>query len=1011
MCRSIINLKFYNSFANSDYECNLISISKLIMKSETEWDSRLKTLQEQLAGELFYDKTSRLIYSTDASAYREKPLAVARPKTVEDIKKLMTFARNHQIGLIPRTAGTSLAGQVVGNGIVVDVSRYFTNIIEVNKEEKWVRLQPGVILDELNLHLRQFNLFFGPETSTSNRCMIGGMVGNNACGAHSLIYGSTRDHLLSVKAILSDGSEVEFRELTRAEFNEKLQGEDIENRLYQNINSILISDANQHEIRKQFPDPDIKRRNNGYAIDLLLESDPFVSNGVPFNFCKLIAGSEGTLAFITEIKLNLAPVPPKFKGLICAHFETLEQALKANLIALKYKPGAIELMDKFILDCTKANIEQRKNRFFVKGEPEAIMIVEFARNSMEEVEELRHKLENDIRDAGYGYHFPLVTGDDINKVWALRKAGLGVLANLPGDAKPVSVIEDTAVNPAVLPEYIADIKEMLNRYNLECVFHAHIATGELHLRPVLNLKNPEHVKLFRIVATETAKIVKKHRGSLSGEHGDGRLRGEFIPLMIGEKNYELLKEIKKTWDPENIFNPGKIVNTQSMNTSLRYVPGKEERMFDTVFDYSSTLGFMRLVEMCNGSGDCRKSVLIGGTMCPSYMATKDENTTTRARANMLREVITNSNKKNPFDDKELYSILDLCLSCKGCKSECPSNVDMAKLKAEFLQHYYDSHPAPLRARLIAYITTINKLVSVLPGLYNWFISNKFFSTLIKKSIGFEVKRSMPQLHSQTLNRWLGKNLVKLNGEIKSPKNPVYLFVDEFTNFNDVPTGIITVKLLTKLGYPVKVIKHKESGRTFISKGFLRKAKKIAIENVLIFKDIVTSESPLVGIEPSAILSFRDEYPDLVGKELKKDAESLGANVFIIDEFLADRYEKGEIDRNLFTSEAKVIKLHGHCQQKAVASTAPTKVMLGIPVHYTVEEIKSGCCGMAGSFGFEKEHYELSMKVGELILLPEVRKAPAETIISAPGTSCRHQIKDGTGRNALHPVEVLFQALK
>ena len=981
------------------------------MINEIQVESNLKNLSEQMEGDLQFDKTSRYIYSTDASAFRERPLAVARPKTIQDIKRLIKFARDNKIGLVPRTAGTSLAGQVVGNGIIVDVSRYFTEIIELNKEERWVRVQPGVILDELNLYLKDFGLFFGPETSTSNRCMIGGMVGNNACGAHSLIYGSTRDHLLGVKAILSDGSEAEFNELSVSEFKGKLQGDSLENKLYQNINEILSLSENQKEIRQQYPDPAVKRRNNGYAVDMLLESDPFIKNGKLFNFCKLIAGSEGTLAFITEIKLNLVPLPPKNKGLICVHFESLEQAFKANLIALKHKPGAIELMDKFILECTKANIEQRKNRFFVHGEPEAIMIIEFARETMEEIEELRDQIEKDIRAAGYGYHFPLITGSDINKVWALRKAGLGVLANIPGDGKPVSVIEDTAVNPEVLPEYIVDIKEMLSRYNLKCVFHAHIATGELHLRPVLNLKDPKDVELFRIVATETANIVKKHRGSLSGEHGDGRLRGEFIPLMVGEKNFELIKEIKKTWDPINIFNPGKIVNTPSMNTSLRYKPGADFKEFDTIFDYSSSLGFMRLVEMCNGSGDCRKSALIGGTMCPSYMATKDENTTTRARANMLREVLTNSQKKNPFDDKELYNILDLCLSCKGCKSECPSNVDMAKLKAEFLQHYYDSHRIPVRTKLIAYITTINKFASIVPAIYNWFVSNKFISTLIKKSIGFAVKRSMPKLHKQTLNKWLGKNLNMLNGELKQPKSPVYLFVDEFTNFNDVPTGIVTVKLLTKLGFPVKVINHNLSGRTFISKGLLRKAKKIAIDNVMIFKDIISDNSPLIGIEPSAILSFRDEYPDLVGKDLKEEADTLAKNVYIIDEFLAKKYEEGEIDRNLFTDEKKEIKLHGHCQQKSVASTVPTKTMLGIPVNFNVEEIKSGCCGMAGSFGFEKEHYDLSMKVGELVLFPEVRKSSAETIISAPGTSCRHQILDGTGRIALHPVEVLFRALK
>ncbi len=973
--------------------------------------SALANLPELLEGDLYLDNTSLSVYATDASAYREKPLAVARPKHTKDLKILIDFARQHRISLIPRTAGTSLAGQVVGNGIIVDVSRYFTRIIELNTRERRVRLEPGVVLDELNMYLKPHGLFFGPETSTSNRCMVGGMVGNNACGAHSLIYGSTRDHLLEVKAMLADGSEVVFGGLTSEEFYRKTSGETLENKLYSQISSILSDPENQDEIRNEFPDARIKRRNTGYALDLLLETDPFTGNGNPFNFCKLIAGSEGTLAFITEITLNLVPLPPASKGLVCVHFRSLGDALKANLIALRHDPGAVELMDKYILDCTQANIEQRKNRFFIEDDPAAILIIEFARDTPEEIREIRDKLERDILAAGYGYHFPLITGEDIQKVWALRKAGLGVLSNLPGDAKPVSVIEDTAVHPEVLPQYIEEFNSILNRYTLRCVYHAHIATGELHLRPVLNLKDPHDVVLFRTVAREVAALVKKFNGSLSGEHGDGRLRGEFIPVIVGEKNYRLFREIKQLWDPENIFNKGKITGTPPMDTNLRYQPGKPVREFSTFFDYSSTQGFIRLVEMCNGSGDCRKSELAGGTMCPSYMATRDEYTTTRARANMLREVLTHSRKKNPFDDKELFAILDLCLSCKGCKSECPSNVDMAKLKAEFLQHYYDSNRIPLRTRLIAHITDINRMASLIPGVYNKFVGNPYLSGVLKKIIGFAQNRSIPALHRQTLRRWLKSNLNTLNRSIKDPKNTVCLFIDEFTNFNDVPAGIATVRLLTRLGFPVKVIAHAESGRTYLSKGFLRKARKIAIRNVTLFRDIISEKLPLIGIEPSAILAFRDEYPDLVGEELRNDAAGLSNNVYIVDEFLSAAYSRGEFSRDLFTDTPAHIKLHGHCQQKAVASTIPTQNMLSIPRNYNVEEIKSGCCGMAGSFGYEKEHYDLSMKVGDLVLFPEINKIPEDTIIAAPGTSCRHQIKDGTGRRAFHPVEVLFNALK
>ena len=971
---------------------------------------KLEKLQEHIKGDVFTTETWRLMYATDASAYRELPLGVVRPKDADDIKTLISFVHDEGISLIPRTAGTSLAGQVVGSGIVADVSKYMTAILEINTEEHWICVQPGVVLDELNKRIQPYGLFFGPETSTSSRCMIGGMVGNNSCGAHSLIYGSTREHVLSIKAILSDGSEVEFKPLTKKEFLAKSQENTLEGRIYRNINTILSNPENQQEIREQFPDKNIPRRNMGYAIDLLLESEPFTDEGKPFNFCTLLAGSEGTLAFTTEIKLHLLPLPPKEKALICVHHHNLEEALKANLIALKYQPGSVELMDDVIMECTKSNIEQNRNRFFVKDNPGAILIVEFARNSKEEILDIAKKMEAEMRQAGYGYHFPIVFGSDCARVWALRKAGLGLLSNIPGDARPVAVTEDTAVHPEVLPEYIAEFKTMLASHGLSCVYYAHVATGELHLRPVLNLKDPKHVELFHTVATETARLVKKYRGSLSGEHGDGRLRGEFIPLMLGEHNYQLFKDIKATWDAQNIFNPGKIVNTPAMNTFLRYRTGEPFRDLKTIFDFSKSGGMLRAIESCNGSADCRKSAIMGGTMCPSFMATLDENATTRARANILREFLTNSTKPNPFDHKEIYSILDLCLSCKGCKAECPSNIDMAKYKAEFLQHYYDANGIPLRTRLIAYITKINSLGSILPSVFNFFVENKFTSGILKKMLGFAPKRSIPALYKFTLRSWLKKNTPNA-GNMQGLKGKVYLFADEFSNYNDTEIGIKAVKLLSQLGYQVEIPKHGESGRTYISKGLIRTAQKIANQNVSLLKDLISDKTPLIGIEPSAILSFRDEYPELVKPELRKDAAQLSKNALLFDEFIVREAEKGNISAKQFTSEAKTIKLHGHCQQKSVATTETTKKMLTLPTNYTVEEIKSGCCGMAGSFGYEKEHYQLSMKVGELVLFPEIKKAADDVLIAAPGTSCRHQIFDGTHRKALHPVEILFDALK
>jgi FAD/FMN-containing dehydrogenase/Fe-S oxidoreductase len=959
-----------------------------------------------IKGDVFTDEIHLLLYSTDASAYKEKPIAVIQPKDTDDIKKIIEFARKEKLSVVPRTAGTSLAGQVVGSGIIVDVSKYMTNIIEINKAEKWIRVQPGVVLDELNQLVAESGLFFGPETSTSNRCMIGGMLGNNACGAHSLIYGSTRDHTLSVNCILSDGSEVEFEELNIGAFEQKCNGNTFENKLYKNINEILSKKEHQKEIRKEFPDKDIKRRNTAYAIDLLLESNPFTSGTPNFNFSKLIAGSEGTLAFITEIKLNLIPLPPKNKLLICVHHHSIKEALYANIQILKHQPSSIELMDDLIMECIKGNITQSKNRFFIQGNPGAILIVEFMGNSIAELEQKSTLLIDDLKKQNMGYHYPLVWGNDIPKVWNLRKAGLGLLSNIPGDAKAVPVVEDTAVNPKVLPNFIAEFDKMLKTHNLICVYYAHIATGELHLRPVLNLKNPKDVELFHTIALKTAHLVKKYNGSLSGEHGDGRLRGEFIPLMIGEKNYKLIKEIKKVWDPENIFNPQKIVDTPKMNTSLRYKTGQKSREFNTYFDFSKDNGLLRAIEKCNGSGDCRKSAVIGGTMCPSFMASKDEDKTTRARANILREFLTNSTKENPFNHKEVYEILDLCLSCKACKSECPSSVDITKYKAEFLQHYYDTNGVSFRNRLIANITKINSFGSNVPTIFNFFISNSFFSGITKQLFGFAPKRSIPVLGKYTLRCWANKQSKLMD----YPNGKVYLFADEFTNYNDTELGITAIKLLNKLGYEVIIPDHKESGRTYLSKGLLKKAKILANENVRLLKNIITEEHPLIGIEPSGILSFRDEYPELVEKSLVEAAKKLAAKALMFDEFIMQEVAKGKIAKDIFSNKIQKVKLHGHCHQKALATTEATKKMLSLPANYEVTEIKSGCCGMAGSFGYEKEHYEFSMKVGELVLFPEVRNSDDYTIISAPGTSCRHQIKDGTGKTALHPIEVLYQAI-
>lgn len=965
-------------------------------------------LRNDLEGEFFTDETTRRLYATDASAYREIPIAVAIPKSNNDLLKLVRFAAKNKTSVIPRTAGTSLAGQVVGGGIVVDVSRHFNRIIEVNAKEQWAIVEPGIVRDDLNQHLKSFGYFFAPETSTANRAMIGGMIGNNSCGSNSVVFGSTREHLLEVNVILSDGSTAWFGPLTRDEFTKRTSGETLENKLYQHIDKTLSSPENIAAIEKDFPKVSIERRNTGYAIDMLARMQPFNSNGAAFNFSSLIAGSEGTLAFITSAKIKLSALDPPHKKLVCIHCKSIDESLRANLVALKHKPSAVELMDHYVFEATKRNIGQQENRFFIEGDPQAILVAELTRDSESKVDADAAALIADLQRQGLGYSYPLVAGENIKKVWNLRKAGLGLLSNIPGDEKPVPVIEDTAVDVEDLPAYIADFGEVLKKHGLYSVHYAHAGSGELHLRPIIDLKKAEGIRLFRTIAEEVATLVKKYDGSLSGEHGDGRLRGEFIPQMIGEHNYQLIKGLKRVWDPHNVFNPGKIVDTPPMDTNLRFESDQVTKEFDTILDFSNNLGILRTAEQCNGSGDCRKTELSGGTMCPSYMATRKEKDTTRARANILREMITRSDRANPFAHDEIKEVMDLCLSCKGCKSECPSNVDMGKLKQEWQYQYYKEKGVPFRSRLIGNFSLGMKLASVAPWGYNLIFNNKTLGNFAKDVIGFAKDRSMPHLSKVAWRSWF-RNQFKPT--VKDDSKIVYLFIDELLNYNEAEIGITTVKLLDKLGYTIRFVDHAESGRSFLSKGLLEEAREFAKKNVRLFQDLITDKTPLIGVEPSAILTFRDEYPDLLRGEEQKAAHHIGTYTYLIEEFLSKELEAGRIDLSLFKEQKKLIKVHGHCQQKALSSMVPVKKILTRMGSNEVHMIPSGCCGMAGSFGYEKEHYDLSMQIGELVLFPTVRKQSDDVIIAAAGTSCRHQIKDGTGKKALHPVEIIYDALK
>jgi len=963
----------------------------------------LNKLNNSLEGKLLLDKLTTTLYATDASVYRKMPLAVVFPKTIEDIKKIIVFAKDNKVGLIPRTAGTSLAGQCVGDGIVVDVSKNFTKILHLDEEKKQIRVQPGVIRDELNQYLAPYGLFFGPNTSTSNRCMIGGMVGNNSSGTTSIQYGVTRDKVVALKTILADGNTAEFKAITAEEFQQKTTLNTFEGEIYNNVYNELKNKELQEEIKREFPKPQIHRRSTGYAVDELLKSSIFGGDNNHINLCELLSGSEGTLAFTTEITVQLNDLPPKFAAMVVTHYKTLEDCLSDVAPVMKHSLHVCEMMDKIILDCTKSNRAQLANRFFVDGDPAALLMLEVKAHTQEGLDMQIESLLKTVEASNLSYANPVLKGKDINKAIELRKAGLGLLGNMVGDRKAVACIEDTAVALEDLKDFIAEFSQIMKGYDQKAVYYAHAGAGELHLRPILNLKKGEDVKLFREITTNVAKLTKKYKGSFSGEHGDGIVRAEFIPLMIGKKNYDLLKRIKSYFDPTNIFNPGKIVDAYPMDESLRYEIDREEPKIKTLLDFSDSEGILKAAEKCNGSGDCRKTSNMAGAMCPSYHATKNEKDTTRGRANALREFLTTSENKNKFDQKELKQVFDLCLSCKACSSECPSNVDVATLKAEFLYQYQEANGYSFRSKLFAKSTNANKLGSKFSGLTNAIYDSKPLSGLIKKISGVAPERSLPKVYKFNFN----KHLQTTKKQYLKNKNKVILYIDEFTNYLDIELGKDAIEVLVRLGYDVELF-YAESGRTYISKGFLKEAKKLAIRNVESLSVFAKQGLPIIGLEPSAILSFRDEYKRLVQD---KEAVTLIANhSFIIEEFLASEIEKGVLTANSFTKETKTVKIHNHCHQKSLSNQKVTFDVLNLPKNYSVSIISSGCCGMAGSFGYEKEHYEVSMNIGELKLFPAVRKAHKNTIIAANGTSCRHQIYDGTKRKAQHPITIIKEAL-
>ena len=945
---------------------------------------------KEIGCEFRFDETAKVLYSTDASIYEIKPLGVAYPRNATHVSKLLQFAYERSIPVTSRGGGTSLGGQTVGEGIQIAFSRYMNKVVEVNTQERLSRIQPCVVLDELNATLKPLGLFFAPDVSPSNRANIGGMIGNNSCGSHSIIYGKTIDHILDLNVVLSDGAQTCFRAVEQREYKEKIKEDNLEGNIYKEIRQ--IAQKNQGEIKARFPS--IMRRVGGYNLDEFLEEDTF-------DLCKMVVGSEGTLVAVTEARINLVPLP-KHIGLSICHFSDLIEAMEAPVDILKTEPSAIELTDKTILDLAKESPAAAEQRNFISGDPEAILMVEYYGETSEEVLDKIIKLEAMLRDKNMGYAYVRAMDSSAQgNAWSIRKAGLGLLMGMKGDTKPATFVEDTAVAPEKLPEYIRKFREIVHKHGTVASYYAHASVGTIHIRPLINLKQASEIARMRAIAEDIRDLVLEFGGAISSEHGDGLVRSEWNEKMFGPKLYQAFKDIKSVFDPNGIMNPGKIIANQKMTENLRLGSNYQTELINTYFDFSSDGGFARSIELCNGVGACRKKFI--GTMCPSYMATLDEEHSTRGRANVLRAALSGKLDDEGFTSQKVYDALDLCLECKGGKGECPSNVDMAKMKYEFLGHYYDKNGLPLRNRIFGHIDVLNKIGSLFSPLSNIILNHPWHKFLLEKMIGIDQRRTLPRFAEETFEQWYFYN--NSSNSRKHDQPTVVFFPDTFVNYSEPHIGIAAVKVLQSAGYRVILAEPRACcGRPLISKGMLTQAKAVAQYNIEQLKKYVDLGWPVVGCEPSCIMTFRDDYRDLVDDN---QIDEIDDNIFMIDEFLAKEHACGRLQLPVTRIERK-IGLHGHCQQKAIAGTGSTVNALELIPGYDVTTLNTGCCGMAGSFGYEKEHFDLSLKIGEDRLFPAIRNSANDQIdFTATGTSCRHQIAHGTNKIAYHPIELIW----
>lgn len=956
-------------------------------------------LRHAVGGDVRTDLYNRTLYSTDASLYQVLPLGVFFPRHADEVAAAVTLAAQYQIPVLPRAGGTALAGQTVNAALVIDTTHHMDRLLEVNAEERRVRVQPGLILDALNRQLKPTGLQFGPDPASSNRAAMGGIVGNNATGSHSILYGMAVDHVLETRVVLDDGTPVTFGPLDT--MTDALASNGRMGKIYRGIYNLITT----HGEVIRTGTPRHWRRCGGYNLFRFVDGVPDSpyprADGGRFNLAQLICGSEGTLGMITELTLNLVP-RPQLTALGIIHFDDAYTTMDATQAVLETQPSAVELLDRLSMQlCRTQPTYAKLLNTFIEGKPECVLITEYYGDTEAELQDKLDKLTAHLRQRGVKFTamVPLLTPEQQSRVWQVRKAGLGLVLSKRGDYKPISFVEDSAVPVEHLADYITRLEAFCHSLGTEMAYYAHASGGCLHVRPLVNTKLAEEVAKLPEISRYAVSLLKEYGGTWSSEHGDGRSRSWLNESFFGPELYNLFRQVKHTFDPHGLFNPGNIVEAGPMTDNLRFDAAYHHIPLTEHLDFSSDMGLHRAVEMCNGAGVCRK--VTAGTMCPSYMVTKEEEHSTRGRANLLRAAFTGKMPAEEFTSPRMYHAMDLCISCKACKTECPSSVDMAKIKFEFLAHYYENHGIPLRARLFGAIGTLSRLTSgPLAGLVNAINRWSPMRHALDRWMGISAKRTLPHFASEPFTAWF-----KRRDPVNLNKPKVVLFNDTFNTYNDPHIAIAATEVLEAAGFQVILPGHHCCGRPAMSKGLVNEARTAAASTVAALYPLAAQGLPIVGLEPSCLLSMRDEYHYLLPTDDR--VATIAAQCLTFEEFMAQQAEAGTLDVP-FEAAGKIL-LHGHCHQKALVGTQPSHQTLS-RAGYTVEAVEAGCCGMAGAFGYETEHYDISIAMGERRLFPAVRKQADDTIIVAAGTSCREQIWDGTGRRAKHPAEVLREAL-